>query len=108
MENSESIVINEMEYDNLAQLSKSGPVLLDLNIDLISNVKVKLDVYVGTSQITVSDLFELNENSIITLDRDISSPILVKLDGNVIAYGVLVAVGDKFGIKITHINNSKE
>lgn len=74
------------------------------NIDLIKGVNVRLDVYVGDADISVGELFDLKQNSVIALKKDVGAPVDILLNGKVIAKGELSAVDDKFGVRITHIN----
>ena len=76
---------------------------LSQNMELIHNLKVHLSATVGRCELTVKELFELREGSVLTLDKDTREPVEVLLDGRVIARGVLVAVDDCFGVKLTEI-----
>jgi flagellar motor switch protein FliN len=40
---------------------------------------------------------------VLTLDKDTREPVEIALDGKVVARGVLVAVEDSFGVRITEI-----
>ena len=96
----------EIHMLKLAELQPgegTGKRLLGDGLQLIQNVKVRLCASVGQCELTVKELFELRENAVLTLDRDTRDPVDVSLDGRVIARGVLVAVDDCFGVKITEI-----
>jgi len=80
-----------------------GKKLLNENIELIRNVKVKLAVSVGGTELTVKELFDLKENAVLPLDRGVREPVEVLLEGKVIARGNLVAVGENFGVQISEI-----
>jgi flagellar motor switch protein FliN/FliY len=82
----------DSEGNNLIDPSQS--------IDLIRNVQINMDVVVGKAEITVGELFDLKDGSVINIDRDASEPLDLVLDGKVVAKGYLVAVGDNFGIQI--------
>ena len=81
----------------------SGKRLLGENLELIRNLKVRLAVSVGRCELTVKELFDLRENAVLTLDKDTREPVDISLDGKVVARGVLVAVDDSFGVRITEI-----
>lgn len=81
----------------------AGKRPLGQNLDLIHNLKVHLSATVGKCELTVKELFELREHSVLTLDKDTREPVEVLLDGRVIARGVLVAVDDCFGVRLTEI-----
>jgi len=81
----------------------TGKRPLGQNLELIHNLKVHLSATVGRCELTVKELFDLRESSVLTLDKDTREPVEVLLDGRVIARGVLVAVDDCFGVKLTEI-----
>lgn len=85
----------------------SGPRLLDGNLALISSVKVRVDVSVGSGELTIGELFGLQRGSVIPLDSPLDAPVAVRLDGKTIAYGTLVVVDDNFGIRIAEIGPAK-
>jgi len=81
---------------------EGSPVFGD-NLDLILDVKVRLEVVVGECQLSVSELFDLKSNSVVELDRAVNAPVDVMLEGKRVARGVLVAVDDSFGVRITEL-----
>lgn len=94
----ESIELEEM-------ISASGAKIPGVdNIDLIKNVNIRLEVVVGETEISVGELFDLKENSVIALKNELGSPVNVLLDGKVVAKGELSAVGNNFGVRITKIS----
>ena len=103
----ESTSVDEVELTEMdATQNPGGASLLKGNLDVIKNVRVRLDVMVGEAELAVSDLFALTRDSVVTLQKDIASPIEIMLDGRVVARGNLVAVGDNFGVRITEIAGS--
>lgn len=91
---------------NLRELSGSaanGPGLLDGNLSLISGVKVRVEVLVGSAEISVGELFDLKKDSVLPLEQLQNAPLTVRLDGKTVALGTLVVVGDNFGVQITEI-----
>ena len=95
--------VQSIELEELMDNSEDGKPLLKENMDLIKNLKVKLDIVIGNAELTVSDLFNITDDSVVKLDRELSEPVDVLLDGKVVARGVLVAVDDNFGVKIVEI-----
>lgn len=95
--------VQKIKLAELDQSADHGKKLLGDNIELIRNVKVRLTVSAGHSEITVRDLFDLKENAILPLDKGIREPVDVLLEGKVVARGNLVAVGDNFGVQISEI-----
>ena len=100
----DSPAIQPVELGELPVNNERKPPLLEGNIEVIKNVRVNLEVVVGATELAVSELYKLQEDSVIKLDRDVEEPVDLVLDGRVIARGMLVVAGDKFGIRITEVN----
>jgi len=75
------------------------------NLDIIKNVKVKLEVRVGEAELTVDELLKLGEGSIVQLKRPVTAPVDLLIDGRVVARGQLVAAEDNFGIQVTELHS---
>jgi flagellar motor switch protein FliN/FliY len=80
-----------------------GDALLEGRLDLIRDVQVKLDVVVGRAEITVEELMQLKDASVVKLDRRPEDPVEVLLDGRVVARGELVVLDEQFGVRITEL-----
>ena len=98
--------IYNIELEELGEDKTGSLKMFSENIDLIKNVKVRLLVKLGESELTVDELFNLKEGSIMKLNEEIDTPLDILLDGKLIAQGKLVAVDDNFGVKITNISNA--
>jgi flagellar motor switch protein FliN/FliY len=72
-------------------------------LDLVGHVKVKMNVTLGQAEIALDRLFALANGDVLALDRDVDAPVDVRLHGKLIARGHIVAVGDKFGVRISEI-----
>ena len=91
----------EIELEPLPDTASSGRPLVESVLPLLGSVKVKLLVRVGAVETSVSDLMQLKQGGVLTLDRMVDQPLDVVIDGHVVARGVLVAVGEHFGVRIT-------
>ena len=92
-----------VELPELHAPSGNGHSILSGNLDVIKNVKVKLSVRVGDAVVSVSELMNMNEEHVLKLDATLDAPVDVLLEGNIVARGQLVAVGDNFGVRITEL-----
>jgi flagellar motor switch protein FliN len=96
-------VVNRLDLPPLAGVSvPKGPALGE-RLDLVEEVKVQLTVTLGTAEISMGRLFALAAGEVLALDRDADAAIDVRLNGKLVARGTLIAVGDKFGVRITEI-----
>lgn len=69
----------------------------------LHQVKAKLTVCVGTAELTVGELLNAKEQQVLRLDRTVEQPVDIMLEGQVIARGMLVAIDEYFGVRITEL-----
>ncbi len=69
----------------------------------LRGVRVKLTVCVGSAEVTVGELLDAKAEQVVKLDAMVDQPVDVLLDGQVVARGTLVAVEDRFGVRITEL-----
>jgi len=72
------------------------------------NIPLEVSVEVGSKRISLEELFSLKPTSVIVLDKMLSDPVDIKVNGKKIAEGELVVVNDRFGVKITKIVSPDE
>ncbi len=92
-----------VELTEATQRKNLGTPLFDGPLGLVKNVKVKLSTSLGAATLSVAELAELKDGSILQLDKGVDDVIDLVLEGQTIAHGRLVAVGDHFGICITEV-----
>lgn len=73
------------------------------NLKLLENIDVKMTVEVGRTEITIRELMQLHEGSIIELDRLAGDPLDILINGTPIARGEVVVVGERFGVRFGEI-----
>lgn len=80
----------------------------DINLDLVLDVPVSVSLQVGSTEITIRDLVQLVEGSVVALDRESSEPMDVMVNGTLIAHGEIVVVDENFGIRLTDVVSPAE
>jgi flagellar motor switch protein FliN/FliY len=79
----------------------SGGVAQD--IDFILDIPVLMTVELGRTKITIKNLLQLAQGSVVELDGLAGEPMDVLVNGCLIAQGEVVVVNDKFGVRLTDI-----
>ncbi|MGS4946762.1 flagellar motor switch protein FliN [Meridianimarinicoccus sp. RP-17] len=74
----------------------------------LENIKVRMTVEVGRTEITIRELLRLSEGSVVELDRLAGDPLDILVNGTPIAKGEVVIVGERFGIRFGDIVDPKE
>lgn len=75
----------------------------DVKIDAILDVPVTIAMEIGRARINIRNLLQLNQGSVVELDRLAGEPMDVLVNGTLIAQGEVVVVNEKFGIRLTDI-----
>jgi flagellar motor switch protein FliN/FliY len=73
------------------------------NFELLRAVPLEVTARVGSARISVAQLLELGDGSVIELDRRVSEPIEVFVGEALIARGEIVAAGDSFGVRVCEV-----
>ncbi|GAB1043722.1 flagellar motor switch protein FliN [Shewanella algae] len=77
-------------------------------LDTILDIPVTISMEVGRSFISIRNLLQLNQGSVVELDRVAGEPLDVMVNGTLIAHGEVVVVNDKFGIRLTDVISQTE
>jgi len=73
------------------------------DIDFILDIPVLLTVELGRTKISIKNLLQLAQGSVVELDGLAGEPMDVLVNGCLIAQGEVVVVNDKFGVRLTDI-----
>ncbi len=91
---------NEVNDDSIAGL--------DVNLDVVLDIPVNISMEIGRTKISIRNLLQLNQGSVVELDRLAGEPMDVLVNGTLIARGEVVVVNEKFGIRLTDIISPAE
>ena len=89
---------DEGEGDSNDPLSKG-----DIDINFLFDVQLSIIVEVGRTHMLISDLLELEEQSIIELDSMVGQPLDIRANNLLVARGEVIVVNEKFAVRITDI-----
>lgn len=89
----------------LDELQEDVPVSGEdkLKLDTILDIPVTISMEVGRAKISIRNLLQLNQGSVVELERVAGEPLDVLVNGTLIAHGEVVVVNDKFGIRLTDV-----
>ena len=91
-----------------SNLQADNSINTDLDLDVILDVPVTLSLEVGRARLPIRNLLQLNQGSVIELDRLAGEPLDVLVNGTLIAHGEVVVVNEKFGIRLTDVISPSE
>lgn len=91
------------EFDELQDTSSNLNEDESRKLETILDIPVSISMEVGRSKISIRNLLQLNQGSVVELDRVAGEPLDVLVNGTLIAHGEVVVVNDKFGIRLTDV-----
>jgi flagellar motor switch protein FliN/FliY len=80
----------------------------EIHLDSILDVPVTISMEIGRTRINIRNLLQLNQGSVVELDRLAGEPMDVLVNGTLIAQGEVVVVNEKFGIRLTDVISPAE
>lgn len=78
------------------------------NLDMILDIPVTISLEIGRAKISIRNLMQLNQGSVVELDRLAGEPLDVLVNDTLIAHGEVVMVNEKFGIRLTDVISAAE
>ncbi|HBC58563.1 MAG TPA: flagellar motor switch protein FliN [Gammaproteobacteria bacterium] len=90
------------------QHSNNIPGIDDDRLSVVMEIPVTLGVEIGRSRVTIKQLLQLTQGSVVELDRLAGEPMDVLVNGTLIAHGEVVVVNDRFGIRLTDVISAAE
>lgn len=73
------------------------------DIDMIMDIPVQLSVELGRTRLTIKNILQLGQGSVVELDGLAGEPMDIYVNGYLIAQGEVVVVDEKYGIRVTDI-----
>ena len=95
------------EFNSLERGPVTG-VKEESNIDIILDIPVTVSLEIGRTKLPIRNLLQLNQGSVVELDRLAGEPLDVLVNGTLIAHGEVVMVNEKFGIRLTDVVSPAE
>jgi flagellar motor switch protein FliN len=93
--------LQNLEADNVANGDSA-------NLEAILDIPVSLSVEIGQTKISIKNLLQLNQGSVVELERLAGEPLDVKVNNTLVAHGEIVVVNEKYGIRLTDIVSAQE
>lgn len=102
----EESMANPIAFEELK--SETNKATINPELEVILDIPVTISMEVGRTSITIRNLLQLNQGSVIELDRLAGEPLDVLVNGTLIAHGEVVVVNEKFGIRMTDVISPAE
>lgn len=98
--------VENAPLQNLQPEKKAGGT--DASLEAILDIPVTLSVRIGKTRISIKNLLQLNQGSVVELERLAGEPLDVLVNDTLVAHGEVVVVNEKYGIRLTDIVSAHE
>lgn len=78
------------------------------NLSLVMDIPVTLSLELGNTRMSVRDLLQLSQGSVVKLDRHGGDPLDILVNVCLVARGEVVVINERFGVRITDIVSTEE
>ena len=102
----EDEVLQQAPLQNLQAENQEGGTAA--NLEAILDIPVSLSVQIGQTKISIKNLLQLNQGSVVELERLAGEPLDVMVNNTLVAHGEVVVVNEKYGIRLTDIVSAHE
>ncbi len=107
-EGSKPTETDEVEKAELSKLKDTPSGDIDVSMEVLLDIPVTISMEIGRTKINIRNLLQLNQGSVVELDRLAGEPLDVIVNGTLIAHGEVVVVNEKFGIRLTDVISPAE
>ncbi len=78
------------------------------NLDVILDIPVTISMEIGRTKLPIRNLLQLNQGSVVELERLAGEPLDVLVNGTLIAHGEVVVINERYGIRFTDVVSPAE
>lgn len=89
--------------DRVANAAAGAAQRKPQTLDFILDVTLQVTVEVGRTRMTIQDLLQLGQGSVVELEKLAGEPLDIYINGKQVARGEAVIVNEKFGVRLTDI-----
>ncbi|MGB4492126.1 MAG: flagellar motor switch phosphatase FliY [Halanaerobiales bacterium] len=98
---SEQVDIKKAQFPDFDNGRSVAP--LPQNMALIQDVPLQVTVQLGKTRMSIRDILELGEGSIVELDKLAGEPVDLLVNGKLVAKGEVVVIDENFGFRVKDI-----
>jgi len=91
--------LKKIQFPELAEGERGGR----FQDRTLGDIPVEVSVELGRTHMSLKEILDLKEGSIIELDRLAGEPLDLKVSGQLVAQGEVIAIDDYYGLKISNV-----
>lgn len=97
-----------VEKARFSPLQPSPVARAAASFNRVADVPLRLVTELGRTRLTVKEILDLKEGSLITLNKLAGEAVEVRVNGVLLATGEVVVINDAFGVRINNLADIKE
>ena len=91
--------LKKIQFPELSEMEKGGK----FQDRTLGDIPIEVTVELGRTHMSLKDILDLRDGSIIELNRLAGEPLDLKVNGQLVAQGEVIAVDDYYGLRITNV-----
>ncbi|HCM23160.1 MAG TPA: flagellar motor switch protein FliN [Ruminococcaceae bacterium] len=107
--NQSPVGVKKAKFPDFSQQGNNNVAPLNsVNIEMLMNVPLEVSVEIGKTRRPIREIADFGQGTVIELDKQAGAPVDIIVNGQLLAHGDVVVIGDNFGVRITEIVGTKE
>ncbi|MCC6932436.1 MAG: flagellar motor switch protein FliN [Deltaproteobacteria bacterium] len=94
--------------EGIVKATSEASAEMPRNLDFLLDVTLQVSVEVGKTRMSIQDLLQLAQGSVIELSKLAGEPLDIFINEKHIARGEAVIVNEKFGVRVTDIVSQQD
>jgi flagellar motor switch protein FliN/FliY len=103
-----SVNVKRAKFPDFSQQDNGVASLNSVNMGMLMNVPLDVSVEIGKTRRPIKEIAEFGQGTVIELEKQAGAPVDIIVNGQLLAHGDVVVIGDNFGVRITEIVGTKE
>ena len=100
--------VRRPRFPQYTDQSSAVQALTSVNASLLMNVPLDVSIVIGKTKRRIRDILEFGPGTVIDLDKQTGAPAEIVVNGQLLAYGDVIVIGDNYGVRITEIVGTKD
>ena len=81
----------------------SGSVANGVSLESLGDIELDVSLELGRAEVTIEELLQLREGSVVSLDKTAGEPIDILANGCLVARGEVIVIEGKFGVRVCEV-----
>lgn len=103
-----SPTVKKAQFPDFSQQEAVAHTMNSTNMSLLMNVPLDVSVEIGKTKRKIKEIADFGQGTVLELEKQAGAPVDIIVNGQLLAHGDVVVIGDNFGVRITEIVGTKD